>query len=953
MINSAGVVSPVGLQEEPIACPQCGSTSRVGRGLCLKCLLYRGLGEETYDNETLENVLDTVDVRDADWRLGNYQVLEEIGRGGMGIIYRVRQRHSRRIVALKRILAHHADSRDTLVRFRREAEAAASLDHPNILPIYEVSEGEDGLPFFSMKFAAGGSLLESQAALQSETREAVALMAKVSRAVEYAHSRGILHRDLKPGNILLDGRGEPMVSDFGLAKWLDASSDLTRTLTVFGTPGYIAPEQAHGPASSLKPTADIYSLGAILFDLIAGRPPFLGEHAFSVIQQAAEKPAPKLRSINSKVDRDLETICARCLEREPGARYYSAGHLATDLERWLEGRPIVARPVSPVVRIWRWARRNPKLAASVAGCALGGLTILAFVTLTLISDGRLFQSKLGVSEKSIAILPFQNLSDEKQDAFFANGVQDEILNDLARVADLKVISRTSVMQYHSDSSRNLREIAKALGVAHVVEGSVQRIGDRVRVSAQLIDARTDTHIWAERYDRQLADVFAIESELAEQIVSRLKATLSPQEKGAIEERPTQNLAAYDLYLQAKTLIDGIGFTVTGKEDLLEATRLLESAVKTDPEFFLGYYQLARAHGIFYFQGLEHTPNRLALAEKAVAKMQRLRPNAGETHLALAQNLYWGSRDYARARQELAIARPLLPNEPLALVLAAYIDRREGRWEESTRELEQALQLDPRNTFVLQVVSYNYEYLRAFEKMATTSDRIIAIDANNVVARVHRAWIDLLWHADPQPLRSAIESVLRTEPTAAASISGYWMYCALWQRDASELKRAVAVLPNDGCRDDAIPFPHAWCEGVAARSENNENAARAAFTRARSQVAELVQQQANYAEAICALGVIDAALGKKDEAIKEGRRAVNLVPPTKDAMGGAKLLEYLIFIHGWNGDKDSAIQELTKLAQMPSDLSYGELRLHPFLDPLRGDPRFEKIVASLAPDAKKP
>ena len=254
---------------------------------------------------------------DTHWRLGNYEILEEIGRGGMGVIYRARQRHSRRIVALKRVLSYHADSRDTLARFRREAEAAASLDHPNILPIYEVGESEDGVPFFSMKYASGGSLQEVGPALRDDPREIVRLMAKVARAVQYAHRQGILHRDLKPGNILLDGRGEPLVSDFGLAKWLDTSSDLTRTLTIFGTPGYIAPEQAEGPAANLKPAADVYSLGAILFDLLSGRPPFLGEHALAVIRQAADKPAPKLRSLVQNADRDLETICARCLEREP------------------------------------------------------------------------------------------------------------------------------------------------------------------------------------------------------------------------------------------------------------------------------------------------------------------------------------------------------------------------------------------------------------------------------------------------------------------------------------------------------------------------------------------------------------------------------------------------------------------------------------------------------------
>src|SRR5207247_2827349 len=320
-------------RKEPAPCAECGSTSRVARGLCLNCLLYEGLGGDTCNPETLEDMLGKIDVRDADWRLGNYQILEEIGRGGMGVIYRARQRHSRRIVALKQILSYDADSQETLARFRREARAAASLDHPNILPIYELSEDENGLPFFSMKFAAGGSLLDAAPALRSEPRRSVALMAKVARAVQHAHAQGILHRDLKPGNVLLDGRGEPLVSDFGLAKWLDTASDLTRTLTIFGTPGYVAPEQAEGSTQGLRSSTDVYSLGAILFDLLTGRPPFLGDNALAVIQQAAEKPAPKLRSLAPALDRDLEIICAKCLEREPNARYCSAGDLAEDLER--------------------------------------------------------------------------------------------------------------------------------------------------------------------------------------------------------------------------------------------------------------------------------------------------------------------------------------------------------------------------------------------------------------------------------------------------------------------------------------------------------------------------------------------------------------------------------------------------------------------------------------------
>jgi eukaryotic-like serine/threonine-protein kinase len=321
-----------GIETGTSKCEQCGATTRLGDGMCVSCFLKEGLKSEQQDSVVaFESVLAEADVPDKQWRLGNYEILDEIGRGGMGVIYRARQRHSRRIVALKRMLTYHADSHETLARFRREAEAAASLDHPNILPIYEVNETEDALPFFSMKLAAGGSLRMAGPALRNNPRECVRLIAKVTRAVEYAHQHGILHRDLQPGNILLDARGEPMVSDFGLAKWLDQESNLTRTLTSLGTPGFIAPEQAEG--TSFSPAADIYSLGALLFNLLVGRPPFVGNNALSVIRQAAAKPAPKLRFIARSFDRDLETIVARCLERDPKARYKTAGELAGDLER--------------------------------------------------------------------------------------------------------------------------------------------------------------------------------------------------------------------------------------------------------------------------------------------------------------------------------------------------------------------------------------------------------------------------------------------------------------------------------------------------------------------------------------------------------------------------------------------------------------------------------------------
>ncbi len=947
-MNSAGAISRVGLQEESIACPRCGSTSRVGRGLCLKCLLYRGLGDETFDNETLETVLDEVDVPDADWRLGNYQILEEIGRGGMGVIYRARQRHSRRIVALKRILTHHADSHETLVRFRREAEAVASLDHPNILPIYEVSEGEDGLPFFSMKFASGGSLLESQAALHGKPREAVALMAKVSRAVEYAHSRGVLHRDLKPGNILLDGRGEPMVSDFGLAKWLDQSSDLTRTLTIFGTPGYIAPEQAHGPASMLKPTADVYSLGAILFDLLAGRPPFLGEHALSVIEQAREQPAPKLRSVAPKIARDLETICARCLERDPTVRYRSAGDLAADLERWTEGRPVVARPVAPPIRIWRWAKRNPKLAASVAGCALAGITALAFVTFTFLPDISPFRPLLTISEKSIAVLPFENLSDDKQNSSFADGVQAEILTNLAKVADLKVISRTSVMQYTTGMPRNLREIARALGVSKVVEGSVQRAGDHVKITAQLIDARSDTHLWGTTIDRSLADIFAVQSEVAVNIVGQLKAKLSPAEEAAIKTKPTNDLIAYDTFIRARNLIDASYFSSQPDQGLLEAARLLEEAVARDPTFFRAYCELARAHDILYIYGVDHTPSRVAMADRAIEKAMAIKPDAGEVHLARADHLYCAYLDYEAAHRELAIATSLLPNEPRCFELAGFMDRRAGKWEAATKAFLKALELDPRSIHLRISLSQTYEHMRRFAEKAKVLDQATAIAPDDLLARLARAYVDLEWRADPKPLHTAVEQALAKDPTVSAEIAEVWFYVAVCERDWTAARRAMASTTRDVCRTENVAFPSSWCEGFVARAQGDTATAQKAFSKARAESERIVREQPNFGEALSVLGLSEAALGEKEKAIEHGKRAVELVPSTKDAINGPLLIEYLSLIYSWTGEKDRALAELKRAAAMPSPMNYGDLRLHPFWDELRSDPGFEQIVISMAP-----
>jgi TolB-like protein/class 3 adenylate cyclase/Tfp pilus assembly protein PilF len=557
------------------------------------------------------------------------------------------------------------------------------------------------------------------------------------------------------------------------------------------------------------------------------------------------------------------------------------------------------------------------------------------------------RSTLTAPEKSIAVLPFENLSDDKENAYFTEGVGGEILTDLAKIADLKVISRTSVMQYRNAVRRNLREIGEQLGVAHVLEGSVQRSGGRVRVSAQLIDARTDSHLWAEHYDRPLDDVFAIQSEIAKAIADQLQAKLSPNEKKAIEQPPTTDLAAFDLYSRAKLLIEKAVFNEPKHSMLLEAIRLLEEAVARDPSFVLAYYQLAHAHDQMYLREFDHTQDRLDLANAAIQSVMRLRPDSGEAQLALAKHLYWGYRDYGRARQALAAARRALPNDPLPFLLTGYIDRREGRWDKATHNMERAVGLDPQNFFTLQQIALTYTALRRYADAAAILDRAVALAPKDVSVRVQRAGVDLEWRADTKPLDSTIQAIIANEPAAIKLVVDQWLVLAIWERDSSAAGRALSLVDANGCHSD-VPFPLAWCEGRVALLRGEVASARDAFTRARKEIEGVVSQQPDYAQALCALGMIDAALGNKEDAIREGRRAVELLPVTKDSIDGAQLVQYLAVIYAWVGEKDLALEQLRIASSIPGYLSYGSLRLDPLWDPLRGEPAFEKIVASLAP-----
>jgi len=937
-------------------CRKCGATIFGQIRVCSACMLETAL--QPFDDDIGDSAAEArangTEVEQVRSRLpvvafGDYELLEEIGRGGQGVVYRARQKSLKRTVALKVIGLGQWSSTLRLKRFRQEAEAAATLEHPQIVPIYEIGE-RDGSCYFSMKFVEGGQL---DAVLKREPispRRAAELLGKIARTVQFAHEHGILHRDIKPGNILLDRKGELHLTDFGLARLIEQDSTITNSSDVLGTPSYMPPEQAAGDTKQLTAAADVYSLGAVFYHMLTGEPPFCGSTGYETIRMVLENEPRNPRTRNPKIDADLATICLKCLEKNPARRYESAEALATDVERWLRREPIQARRAGVFVRGKKWLQRNPATAITTFS-VIGLVAAMGAMIWNADSNRRSSGKSVPAPDKSIAVLPFENLSEEKANEFFADGVQDEILTDLARIADLKVISRTSVMQYKSGALRNLRKIGQELGVAHVLEGSVQRAGHKVRINAQLIDARNDAHLWAQTYYRDLADVFVIQSEIAKTIADQLQAKLSPQEKSAIERPPTNDLVAFGLYTRAKAIPHNHSFDAQLKPHLLEAADLLDEAIKRDPGFVSAYCVLAYVHDQLYFLNIDHTPARLALADAALQNALRLQPDAGEVHLALASHYYRCFLDYDRARSEIAIARRTLPNDPTVFELLAYIDRRQGRWEDCVRNFELSIELDPRNYFIIQQAALTYQCVRDYSKMAAALDRALEIVPNDVNTIAVRGLVDLLWRADTRPLHTAIDDIIARNSVNAAEIADQWVLLALCERDISSAERALTALGTGTFGDDAVGLTADFGKGLLSRMRGDADAARAAFTAARAQQEKKVHAEPDYGPNVCVLALIDAGLGRKKEALDEGKRAIELLPVDKDAVNGPHMIEYFAITCAWLGENDLAFENLAKAAKFPGDVSFGELKLDPRWDPLRGDPRFEKIVSSLAPKEK--
>lgn len=882
-------------------------------------------------------------------RIGAYEIVREIGRGGMGAVYLAKRADGQfeKEVAIK-LLKRGTDTDEILRRFHAERRILAQLDHPNIARLLDAGTTDDGLPYFVMEYIDGVPITRYVQEGHLSVAQRLQLFLKVCEAVQFAHQHRVVHRDLKPGNIFVRQDGEPKLLDFGIAKLLVAGDEgIEQTLTAERrfTLVCASPEQARG--ETVTPTSDVYALGALLYELLTDRPP----HRFStphpspaeVAQVIGEQEPtrPSLSIYDNQVRRqlrgDLDRIVLMALRKEPARRYVSVAAFAEDTRRHVEGRPVRARPNTAAYLTTRFIARHKQPISALFGAALVVLFFALFYHPKAPSSQQ-SASAVTPSDKSIAVLPFENLGDDKANAFFADGMQDEILSDLAKVADLKVVSRKSVMQYRG-TARNLKEIGEVLQVAYVLEGAVQKIGSRIHMNVQLVDTRTKARVWAENYDRDVADVFAMQTELAEKIVVQLKVNLSPREKVAIAERTTTNVEAYDLYLRAKAWSDRYR---VGKEGELEAEGFLDKAIERDPNFARAYCLLSEVELTLY-RWFEHSPGRQAKAESAVKAAIRLRPDMAEVRLAEA-GYYYRIRDFERARSALAVASRMLPNNSDVLVWSAAIDKRQGRWKESLAGLERALELDPRNPDVLHDLINTYRALRRYSDSERLVETGLATFPEEKLSFLDDKFSIVYALGDTKTCREIIESLPRGyNPGGHTSLIRF--HVAFLDRDWEEAERVIDAARKLAPEGYITPIPFLY--GFMARAQGEQEKARAFFTQARKILEQTLIKRPDDAEPLIWMGLTDAALGRKEEAIREGREAVAKEPISRDASTGVDFETSLAQIYAWAGEKDLAIEQLAAVARLPNGPTVGSLKLSADWDDVRGDPRFARILEESA------
>ena len=974
-------------QREIRACPACGTKfSATGdSGLCPVCVLLGAAGRDSALPEALDPVAGSergskeIEPGSTGRHFENYEVMldqdgkpVELGRGAMGVTYKAFDIDLRFPVTLKVISERYVGDESARLRFLREARAAAKVRHTNVASVLHLGRTGSGY-FYAMEFVEGEtleSLIRRSGRL--EIRLALEIAAQVAAGLEAIHEQKLVHRDIKPTNIMVrskdEGRVTAKIIDLGLAKRVSEpsfESAISTTGSFAGTPDFASPEHFAGLPVDIR--SDLYSLGITLWEMLYGNVPFGGSAAELMYQhQHAAPPTEKLIGIPAPVIALLEVLLAK----DPNQRFQTPAQLLKALTKVRgaidSGSQLTADELrsagEPATETLPQGKPSKKTVRRVLGATLCFVGVLIAWFFFSGHAGSLFNQRVVEalpSGKSIAVLPFENISPNKDDAYFADGVQDEILNNLAKITQLKVISRTSVMQYRADTKRDLRQIANALGVANVLEGTLRRDGNHVRVSTELVDARNDTTIWADSYDRDLTDIFAIQSEIAQTVASKLSARLSSEEQKNIGEKPTANLEAYDLYLQAKELVANWGSKelvanwgfVYQPNDPPKAIKLLEEAIGKDPKFTLAYCVLARAHDDLYHFQIDNTPQRRALADAAINQAVQLEPNNPEVHLATAYHLYSCYRNYERASVQIKLAQRTLPNSAEALWLAARIDRRLGRWKESTKALEKGYSLDPRNGHIIAVLGVNYDVLDRYREAEQIYDRLYELEPDSPLLKNRKVWYTFLRTGDPTSYRAALDQLPSSIKDHGRFASIRFWY-ALWARDWTAANQILGKNPDDDLIQGnlvQVPIPHRCGEIWLAAFEGKHPTMETGFGVARDQLAQRVEAHPDDVELLSVLGIIDAFLGRKQEAIEEATRAVELRPISQDAVEGPFILQSLAVVYIWANEPDLAFQELGVLVKTPAAYLDKRARFKdPTWDPIRKDPRFDKLLAQLAP-----
>ncbi len=941
------------------ACEVCGTALSENSECCPVCALRGAVNCE--ETGSLADVT-------FELRFDHYQVLRnqdekplELGRGGMGVTYKAIDTHLRCPVALKIISAQFIGNESARSRFLREARAAASVCHPNVATVHHLGES-GGNYFYVMEFVDGETLetlirrcdrLEIELALEIVTQAGAGLTA--------IHKQHLVHRDIKPSNIMLTWEERRLenvkIIDLGLAKGVTEDA-LSIAGSFVGTPAYASPEQFAGLGTDIR--SDLYSLGVTLWEMLSGKPPFHGSAAELMDQhQHAAPPFEKLRDIPGPIIALLQVLLAK----DPNRRFQSPAQLQQALTKVRGAIHSGLRLTADELRAT--GDREPESVAKgrprkqpIRWALIVALCLVAALITWFFSSGRfgLFnqQSKVAAPlEKSIAVLPFESLSADKEDTYFADGVQDDILNDLAKIAQLTVISRTSVMLYRAGEKRDLRQISSALGVANVLEGTVRRNANRVRVNAELIDARQDKTIWADSFDRDLTDIFAIQSEVAQIIATKLAATLSPGEKRNIEKKPTENLEAYELYLRAKESLLIVHVTITFgnfQKPCLAAISLLDQAIQLDPKFTLAYCRLAEAQGLLYWV-YDATPERLALADAAISRALALEPDLPEVHLAYAEHLYRCYRDYEHAREQLAIAMRGLPNSAEAIGLGALIDRRQGQWEKAVQGFKDAITRDPHNSAFVENLASTFWGLHQFRAAEQMYDRLIELRPNEPILKPEKAVVTYIETGDDTAVKAALAALPASMADDRAALD-WKLWFALVDRDWTQAKEGIEKLNGGDDGGDfaygVAPVPVGCYSILLSRLQGEQIDTDTRFTRTREQLDQRVQKAPENAGLLSQLAVVDALLNDKETAIAEAKRAVELLPISKDAVVGPQIQNNLAVVYAWTNESDLAFGTLSSSAQVPNGIFYGLLKRDPYWEPLRQDPRYEKLLAKLAP-----